>query len=279
MIVRCLNLGCGHRFHLDWENVDFSSTGPGVRAYDLRKGIPYPDATFDVVYHSHLLEHFPKESAPVFLGECHRVLKPRGVIRVVVPDLETIVRLYLEALEKASHGVPGLAENYNWMLLEMYDQAVREHSGGSCNEYYSQNPIPNWDFVHERVGAEADAALAFVRAAARQAGQPVRFQSKLGYILRNPGKFLQNRLAKLFLNKEDYKALKIGKFRRQGEVHLWMYDTYSLAQLLRSAGFRNPQRRQPNESQIPNWKEFHLDAAIDGRAHKPDSLYMEAVKP
>jgi len=26
-----LNLGCGARFHPDWENVDFTATAPGVR--------------------------------------------------------------------------------------------------------------------------------------------------------------------------------------------------------------------------------------------------------
>jgi predicted SAM-dependent methyltransferase len=165
--MKCLNLGCGGRFHPEWDNLDFFSHAPEVRAHDLRKGIPYPDQTFDVVYHSHLLEHFSKEQALIFLKECHRVLKTGGVIRVAVPDLEAIARLYLEALQKASQGSSRWAENYDWMMLEMYDQAVREHSGGSCNEYFSQNPIPNWDFVHERVGAEADAALAFVRAEVR----------------------------------------------------------------------------------------------------------------
>jgi len=79
-----LNLGCGRRIHADWQNVDFRETARGVRAHDLRKGIPYSGATFDVVYHSHLLEHFAKESAQIFLRECFRVLKSGGVMRVVV---------------------------------------------------------------------------------------------------------------------------------------------------------------------------------------------------
>jgi SAM-dependent methyltransferase len=274
-----LNLGCGRRFHPGWVNLDFSPVAPDVRAHDLRKGIPYPDGTFDVVYHSHVLEHFPKCTAPTFLLECHRVLRPGGVIRVAVPDLEQIARLYLEALEKASHGIPGWAENYEWMLLEMYDQAVREYSGGSCNGYYSQNPIPNWDFVYGRVGAEAEAALTYIRATWRQNSQTMQFSSKLGYVLRNPWKFVQNRLLKLLLSKNDYKALQIGRFRRQGEIHQWMYDAYSLARLLRDTGFHNPQRRGAAESQIPNWVQYCLDNEPDGTAYKPDSMYMEALKP
>jgi len=52
-----------------------------------------------------------------------------------------------KALERASRGEPGWADNYDWMLLEMYDQAVREKSGGSCNDCYRQEPIPNWGFI------------------------------------------------------------------------------------------------------------------------------------
>jgi predicted SAM-dependent methyltransferase len=53
------------------------------------------------VYYSHLLEHFPKHEAQGFTQECYRVLKPRGIIRVAVPDLERIARMYLQALERA----------------------------------------------------------------------------------------------------------------------------------------------------------------------------------
>ncbi len=56
----------------------------------MRQGIPFPDRSFDVVYHSHVLEHLSKSEASKFLKECSRVLRPQGVLRVVVPDLEEI---------------------------------------------------------------------------------------------------------------------------------------------------------------------------------------------
>ena len=278
--MRCLNLGGGRRTHVDWENVDFTATAPGVRAYDLRKGIPYPDATFEVVYHSHLLEHFAKEAAPAFLRECHRVLKPGGTLRVAVPDLERIVRAYLEVLENATQGQPGATANYDWMVLEIYDQAVRERSGGSCGDFFRQEPIPNWNFIYKRVGAEANAALAAVRAqTAPGAAGRQRTSLKWKFVLHNLGSVLRNKLARAVLSKEDYTALQTGRFRRQGEIHQWMYDSYSLARLLRETGFADPQRCGATQSRIPNWAAYCLDNEVDGSTYKPDSLFMEAVKP
>ncbi len=278
--MKKLNLGCGQRFHPDWENVDLSPARPIVHQHDLRKGVPYPDQTFDAVYHSHVLEHFPRRLAPMFIGECYRVLKPGGVMRVAVPDLEQITRAYLDALEKARQGLDGWERNHEWMILEMYDQTVRTQTGGECAEYFRQEPFPNWDFVHQRVGAEADAALEyFGRKSDANQGRPPKFASKLDFIFRHAGQVARNKFAKTFLSREDYEALQEGRFRKQGEVHHWMYDADSLAQLLREAGLQNPVRRRAGESAIRNWTEFHLDTDADGNAYKPDSLFMEAMKP
>ena len=105
-----LNLACGSHSHPQWNNVDFSpltrlarrrrlagvlrkvgilsekrfrrllSVDPEIIKWDLRKGIPFEDDTFDVVYHSHFLEHLEKDAACAFLNECFRVLKPSGII-------------------------------------------------------------------------------------------------------------------------------------------------------------------------------------------------------
>jgi predicted SAM-dependent methyltransferase len=274
-----LNLGCGSRFHPDWENIDMHPYGAGVRVHDLTKRTPYGDETFDVVYHSHVLEHFPKKQALSFLQECRRILKSGGVVRVVVPDLERIARLYIEALEKASNGVPGWAENYEWMVMEMYDQTVREESSGGVTEYFSRNSIPNRDFILLRWGAFAVPYMSKSQGSAisRQGVSP-QAKTAWAYVFRNPGKVLRSKLLKLLMGEKDWEALRIGRFRRTGEVHMWMYDFYSLGKLLESAGFNNARRVGPTESRIPNWSSFHLDTEPDGQVYKADSMYMEAVK-
>ena len=72
--MNLLNIGCGSTFHLDWLNIDLVSSSPAVRAYDIRRGLPFPDASFDACYHSHLLEHLTQAEAHRLLQECWRVL-------------------------------------------------------------------------------------------------------------------------------------------------------------------------------------------------------------
>lgn len=276
--MRCLNLGCGSRFHPEFVNIDAVSSSPQVLACDLQKGIPFPDATFDVVYQSHLLEHFKKENALDFLKECYRVLKISGVIRLAVPDLEQIVRVYLDELEKALQRQEESERNYDWMVLELYDQAVRGRPGGAMLEYLKQESIPNEAFVCERIGIEArriiDALKKGASASNRHDERPRNYVARLRSISRS----FRARLLKVILSDEDYRALEIGRFRSTGEIHQWMYDRYSLGRILKRAGFQDPKAVRANESRIPGWTAYHLDTEPDGTVCKPDSLFMEAVK-
>jgi len=267
--INYLNLGCGYRLNSEWTNVDFVSTGKSVIAYDLTQGIPFEDNTFDLVYHSHVVEHFSKISAISFIQECYRVLKPQGILRVVVPDLEQIARLYLTALEQASISEQGAA-NYEWISLELLDQLVRNSRGGDMAVYLSQDEIPNKAFITERFGAEAQKFWQSKRESDHQS-KPLSIQIKnLGS---NLSQLLPQSLQKLL------RAIQIEYYRQNGEAHQWMYDQYSLAILLENCGLEQIVRRTANESYIDNWSSFNLDTEPDGSIYKPDSLFMEAVKP
>lgn len=82
---------------LDWPET--------TQTADLTKGIPHGDGTVDVVYSSHMLEHVTRDQAQFILRECHRVLKPGGTLRVVVPDVGLIARRYLDG-DRAFFGEP-----------------------------------------------------------------------------------------------------------------------------------------------------------------------------
>ncbi len=281
-----VNLGCGQRFQSGWTNIDYTSSAAGVMGHDLSKGIPLPDESSQLVYLSHLLEHFPRKDAGVFLKECHRVLEAGGIIRVVVPDLEAIAQTYLEALNKAAAGESNWDAHYEWMMIEMYDQAVRNNGGGLMAEYLRQKDIANEEFVFKRCGFEARK----LRQAARRDtsvddGSDVKTRSQTESFVHKISdriKLIPLSLRELLLIKllgKEYHALNIGRFRLSGEIHQWMYDRYSLRYLLGSCGFVKITQRSAFESYLPDWTSQNLDTDPDGTVYKPDSLYMEAIKP
>ena len=61
---------------------------------DATRRIPVPSACVDVLYSSHMLEHLDPEGARRFLAEVRRVLKPKGMVRIAVPDIQILVQQY-----------------------------------------------------------------------------------------------------------------------------------------------------------------------------------------
>jgi sulfur carrier protein ThiS len=203
------------------------------------------------------------------------------VIRVAVPDLEQIARLYLVALERAGARDPIWMRNYDWIMLELYDQTVRERSGGEMIDYLQEDPLPNEEFLVKRNGSEVLGILAQIRSSrvgsvsAKRPSLPERARYRLGSFFQRSQGFLMRKV----LGEKDYKSLQVGRFRRGGEVHKWMYDRYSLARALAQAGFEKTTVASASNSRIPKWTQFNLDTEPDGTVYKPDSLYMEAIRP
>ena len=275
--VQFVNLGCGSRFRPDWTNIDSWSNTPAIQQYDLTQGVPLADESADVVYHSHILEHFDRACAARFLKECCRVLKKGGIIRVVVPDLEKIARLYLKALEESVSGSEQWQHNYKWLMLEMYDQTVRETPGGGITDYFREPSLPNPEFVEERMGAEPIRRLKEIL----KNGQARPTLTGLALIRKHLSRFrarAKEAALHRLLPAKDYRSLVLGRFRNSGEIHKWMYDRYSLAQSLQDAGFAEVRECRALDSAIPGWADFHLDTQPDGQSYKPDSLYLEAIK-
>ena len=63
---------------------------------DVRKGLPYPDASAAYVYSSHMIEHLARWQALELVRECRRVLHRGGVLRLATPDLAAWAREYLD---------------------------------------------------------------------------------------------------------------------------------------------------------------------------------------
>jgi predicted SAM-dependent methyltransferase len=271
--MRLVNLGCGNRYHPDWINLDLSAAHPSVIACDLTTGIPLEDSSCQAVYASHLFEHLNQSQARFLMQQCHRILTLGGVLRVVVPDLEEIARLYLENLEKALEGDEQARSNYEWILLEMYDQFAREESGGQMSKYLQRSPLPNEEFIFQRIGESAQEIINSNKNVAKTSPSFAP-----GFSFRRVAGPLRKKILSFLLRPNEKRAFEIGKFRLSGENHCWMYDRFSLAQLMLQAGFQEPVKRTAHQSRIPDWEKFYLDTLEDGTVRKPDSLFMEAIK-
>lgn len=96
-----LNLGCGPHAMKGWLNYDVD---PGLNRmdivpFDLSLGkLPHTDSSVDFIFSEHFIEHITRDQGLKLLKECYRVLKPGGVLRLSTPDLETLIRSYMNWL-------------------------------------------------------------------------------------------------------------------------------------------------------------------------------------
>jgi predicted SAM-dependent methyltransferase len=274
---RLLNLGCGNIYHRDWVNTDLFRSGKNVIAVDVKKSLPFQNNYFDAIYTSHLLEHLNVEESERLLNECYRVLKRDGVIRVAVPDLEQISKLYLDKLEKVSSGKKDEEINYDWMVLEMFDQTVRAKTGGKMLDYLLQPNLENKDFVLSRIGNEAQRIWGRQGIPTWKVYLDIVKKRGIGWLI----KYIYMRALGVPIllagGKDAYYAYNEGLFRLSGDIHKQMFDRYSLSRILKRAGFRNAKKLDAFTSKIKNFRNYNLDV-LEGVVRKPDSLFMEASK-
>lgn len=279
---RLLNLGCGSRYRVDpeWTNVDFQGQPETVIEHNLTTGIPFPDCTFDAVYHSNVLEHFDRNSGGCFIRECVRVLRPGGTCRIAVPDTEEVCRAYLEQLSGALRGDVEAQARHRWMIVELGDQLARHVPGGEMGAWLRQPEVTAWAFIAKRLGG-----LARQVPAESQAQEPAgKIQSvgflrrALSFVARKSGSLRRVGLS-FVLTRHEMQALQVGLFRLHGEPHLWLYDSQSLNEAMREAGLGDIERHTATSSRIAGWERYGLDANQDGSEHQAGSLYMEGVRP
>jgi predicted SAM-dependent methyltransferase len=88
-------------FHNGWVNLDIlpleqfaKNEGHKFLRWDAKNKLPFDDSSVDLMYSSHFLEHLTYEEAEKFLEDCKRVMKPGATFRIIVPDLELLIKQY-----------------------------------------------------------------------------------------------------------------------------------------------------------------------------------------
>lgn len=95
--VKKLQIGCGpNTMQGCWLNTDLYFTKHKVASLDAGKPFPFPDAAFEYIYSEHMFEHLKFAQGLNMLGECFRVLKPGGDIRLATPDIDFLIKLYTD---------------------------------------------------------------------------------------------------------------------------------------------------------------------------------------
>jgi len=92
-----LHIGCGGKRLDGFINSDIVKTKASDIIMDVTKKFPYPDNSIDEIFTAHMLEHLYKSEAILFLRECQRVLKPKGLLRIDIPILDRIINNWVKA--------------------------------------------------------------------------------------------------------------------------------------------------------------------------------------
>lgn len=107
-----LNLGCGKNNIPGFIHVDLDDHLHIDHRSDVKK-LPFiKNNSADLIYSSHTLEYFDRKEANDVLSEWNRVLKPKGVLRICVPDFDAIVKVYKKYGDLDHQGILGPLYGY-----------------------------------------------------------------------------------------------------------------------------------------------------------------------
>ncbi len=275
--MTALNLACGVYYFDDpnWVNIDWEANTSKILQKNLFKPLEFADCTFDFIYTSHFIEHITLDAAKRLLQECHRLLRPNGVLRIVTPDFEKILEEYL--LQKKL----GFFQKAEYVKFTLTDQMTRNTPGGEIHHWLTL--------------AKSDPALKeFMTTWSGSIAQSKEIDSIQNPILqsktRNVRKFFTN--SAIIRRRVIWRYCNLAVFLfpkwfrdqhvalcRPGERHIYMHDFSSLKSLLEDIGFDNVARVSPftTRSNYPEITKLDLDSS--GKPRKgEESMYIEAGK-
>lgn len=142
-----LHLGCGSRHIPGWFHVD-AVNYPHVDHQGRVEDLSFlASASVEIIYASHVLEHFGRQTYLNVLREWRRVLVPGGILRLSVPDFAVAASLYLSGtLPRGIEDVRGLVSggqrnelDFHAMVFDKQDLTRALHAAGFSS-------VRTWDW-------------------------------------------------------------------------------------------------------------------------------------
>ena len=138
-----IQYGCGMSAPQGWINYDASPTlrferlpfigklytknnkrfPDNVEYGDIVKGLPLSPDSCTAIYCSHVLEHLALYDLRKALQNTHRILRPGGLFRFILPDLEYMARNYIN---DASYNASLIFMRETLLGLEKRDRSIKE---------------------------------------------------------------------------------------------------------------------------------------------------------
>lgn len=150
---RRLRLGSGRHTDPGWLSADLVPVSRGVVFIDATRPFPLPSASFDLVHCEHVIEHLRYEGGLAMLAECHRVLRPGGILRIATPNLALVARLIA-----ADGADPALAGYVRWTNETFGTAAERRDAGNPA--FAANRLVRSWGHTFIYDAATLRAALA-----------------------------------------------------------------------------------------------------------------------
>ena len=91
-----LHLGCGKRILPGYVHIDLDNHPHIDYCHDIKTLPMFPEESVDLIYSCGTFEYFDRYEALDILKEWSRALKVGGLLRISVPDFESVIKVYLK---------------------------------------------------------------------------------------------------------------------------------------------------------------------------------------
>lgn len=155
-----------------------------VQFGDIVEGLPVQEKSCEAVYCSHVLEHLSLDDFRTALSNTFAILRPGGLFRLVMPDLEVLARTYLEDLDAGSEGAAMAFMRGSGMALSSRPQSLRSKLASSLGNTRHQWlwDVPTAVAECERAGFEKVRRCSFGDSAESKFGEVEDEQRFIGAV-------------------------------------------------------------------------------------------------